>query len=421
MSKHPIRLSFRDVVRDVVIEMTSQLGKTALLIAAVALSVGALLASFGISRNAAYQIDADLAASTIRHVTVEASETELSERASNSGKEIVTDVAADAETGDAFFFPADTQQRLESLNVVQDAGIVLNVSDLVTLDVARPQVAIDPSHAPSAQTIHAVSSGYLEASGIAPAGGNPLFLDTELNIAFLTPKAAQELGVPTTANTADISISVDGKSYSVAGFLAQNSRIDDGIVIPFQTGTRIAGSNVTASVLIEAKMGAGNVVSRWAAVAILPQSPESLSVSQVVSAESTRGNVSVQLTRQAMWVGAFLVVLASLLVANSMIVSVTARTTEIGVRRALGSSKSSVAAVFWAEGALIGFLGGLTGSAVTVWVVLGAALVNQWTARLDPLWIVFGPALGTLVGLVASAYPSFRAARIHPAIAVRSN
>lgn len=53
-----------------------------------------------------------------------------------------------------------------------------------------------------------------------------------------------------------------------------------------------------------------------------------------------------------------LLIVLTVLIANSMIVSVTARTTEIGVRRALGSSRAVCVAVFWCEGALTGALAG---------------------------------------------------------------
>ena len=49
------------------------------------------------------------------------------------------------------------------------------------------------------------------------------------------------------------------------------------------------------------------------------------------------------------------------------------------------------------------------------------AIINGWTAYLDPTWIAMGPILGLTVGIIASAYPALRASSIHPAIAVRSD
>lgn len=209
-------------------------------------------------------------------------------------------------------------------------------------------------------------------------------------------------------------------AYSVAGFLP-GKPLENDIVLPLKTAFHLAHGDRRSEILIRSKIGAGSQVSNVARVALMPNTPEKLSVSQVVSVDSIRENVSGQLAQQAAWVGAFLIVLTVLLIANSMIVSVTARTTEIGVRRALGSSRGRVAAVFWVEGAVTGALGGLVGSAVAAVIIVGVSAISGWTAVLNIGWILLGPLLGAAVGIVASAYPAARASLIHPAIAVRSN
>lgn len=113
--------------------------------------------------------------------------------------------------------------------------------------------------------------------------------------------------------------------------------------------------------------------------------------------------------------------LTCLLITNSMVVSVVARTEEIGLRRALGASRAGVSAVFWAEGLVIGFVGGATGSTVGAVAVVAVAAANRWTAHIDPGFFVVGPALGGFIGLLASAYPAWNATRISPALAVRSD
>ena len=109
------------------------------------------------------------------------------------------------------------------------------------------------------------------------------------------------------------------------------------------------------------------------------------------------------------------------LITNSMVVSVTSRTTEIGIRRALGASRSAIAITFLVEGALVGFLGGLAGSVLSALVVLVVSAFSGWSAFLSAVWLAGGPLLGTVVGVLASVYPAARAARVQPAIAVRSN
>lgn len=127
------------------------------------------------------------------------------------------------------------------------------------------------------------------------------------------------------------------------------------------------------------------------------------------------------LGQQAAWIGGFLLILTMLLITNSMVVSVTSRTTEIGIRRALGASRSAIAITFLVEGALVGFLGGLAGSVLSALVVLAVSAFSGWSAFLSAVWLAGGPLLGTAVGVLASVYPAVRAARVQPAIAVRSN
>lgn len=125
--------------------------------------------------------------------------------------------------------------------------------------------------------------------------------------------------------------------------------------------------------------------------------------------------------RLAAGIGALLLVLTILLIANAMIVSVMSRTAEIGVRRALGASRSAVASLFLIEGGAVGFLGGLTGSALAVVSLLAVSLVHEWSAVMNPVVIGLGPLVGVVAGLVSSLYPAFRAAGIEPALAVRSD
>lgn len=410
-----------DLVTDISIELKSQPVKTARLILAVALSIGALLASVGISRNAAHQIDADLAASTIRLVTVTASEAAISEQSEQSQKS-ETALGQDVPSSSEDFFPPDTQQRLEKLDSVSTAGIMLNLTVIQSPEVTRPEIGIsNPAQAPGAQRIWGITSGYLETKEIELSHGKPDLRNSDLNVVYLGTSAAENLGVPITSDTTGINVTIGGRWHSVAGFLPEGSEFDTGLVIPYAHASKIVGSNLTATVLIKAELGAGSQVSQAAAHVIKPEAPQKLAVSQVVSADGARDNVATQMARQATWVGIFLIVLTTLLIANSMIVAVTARTAEIGVRRALGSSKSAVAAVFWFEGALIGLLGGAGGSAVTAWVIVIVAWFSGWTAIISPVWIALGPLLGAAVGLVGSVYPALRAARIRPAIAVRSN
>jgi putative ABC transport system permease protein len=104
---------------------------------------------------------------------------------------------------------------------------------------------------------------------------------------------------------------------------------------------------------------------------------------------------------------------------NVMLVSVTERTREIGVRMAVGARRRDLILHFLLEAMLISALGGLLGVAVGVLVIPLAAQLNGSTAVLQPdsIPLAFGVAL--LTGVVFGLYPAVRAAYLNPMEALR--
>jgi putative ABC transport system permease protein len=104
---------------------------------------------------------------------------------------------------------------------------------------------------------------------------------------------------------------------------------------------------------------------------------------------------------------------------NVMLVSVTERTREIGVRMAVGARGRDVVMQFLLEAMLLSAGGGLLGIAAGVLTVPLAASLNQGVALLDPgsVPLAFGVSLAT--GLVFGLYPALRASRLDPIEALR--
>jgi lipoprotein-releasing system permease protein len=112
-------------------------------------------------------------------------------------------------------------------------------------------------------------------------------------------------------------------------------------------------------------------------------------------------------------------------IASVLVVSVSQRSREIGILRAMGLSRLRVQRVFLIQGALLGLVGATFGSA------MGAGLVKLFTMfavtaeRSFPIVVSLALVTGvstvaTVTSLVAASYPARRAARLDPVVAIRN-
>jgi putative ABC transport system permease protein len=104
---------------------------------------------------------------------------------------------------------------------------------------------------------------------------------------------------------------------------------------------------------------------------------------------------------------------------NVMLVSVSERTREIGIRLAVGARQKDVVMQFLLEATLVSAAGGLVGVAVGVLSIPVAAALNQGVAVFDPGSIPLALGVAILTGVLFGLYPAVRASRLDPVEALR--
>ncbi len=123
-------------------------------------------------------------------------------------------------------------------------------------------------------------------------------------------------------------------------------------------------------------------------------------------------------------IGAIVVSIIALIAAgvgimNIMLVSVTERTREIGIRKAIGAKKNLILLQFLIEAVVLSLIGGLIGIVLGVGIgnLAGSFLHAQMAIPVD--WIMIGFSLCVLVGVVFGTYPAYKAANLDPIEALR--
>ena len=124
-------------------------------------------------------------------------------------------------------------------------------------------------------------------------------------------------------------------------------------------------------------------------------------------------------------VGLIALIVGGLSIINTMIMSVSERTREIGLKKAVGADTGSILGEYLLESAMIGFIGGLIGTGlgvVAIKLINSATGTKQVTVFAVSTFVVIGPIVfATVLGALAGVFPALRAARLRPVDALKED
>jgi putative ABC transport system permease protein len=200
---------------------------------------------------------------------------------------------------------------------------------------------------------------------------------------------------------------------------------DDLIVVPLRTfQRRVAGNQDVGAIYIEAGVGAEKVQSDVEALlreyrhVPAGQEPD-FQVRDMKEITETVERVTGVMTTLLGAIAAISLIVGGIGIMNIMLVSVTERTREIGIRLAIGAREGDVLRQFLIEAVVLSLMGGLAGIVLGVACSMAAARLLGIPFVFDPLIVAIALVFAAVIGIVFGYLPARRAARLDPIEALR--
>ena len=286
-------------------------------------------------------------------------------------------------------------------------------------------------------TVVGTSPSWLDVRARTLAAGRFLTDQDDVDVAAVTvlgSETATELFGST--DVVGRTVTINGIEFRVVGVLTPagsdaSANLDDQALVPLSTSANrlVGGSsrNAVSTIYLEAESADTLSAAYQEAQALLLNLHRSTSVatadftiSSQQSLLATATSVSKTLTILLTGIAALSLLVGGIGVMNIMLVSVTERTREIGLRKALGAPPTAIRRQFLVEAVVLGLAGGLLGAALGV---AGAKILPgllNTTIVISPTAVVGSIAIAIGIGIVFGVYPATRAARMAPIDALRS-
>jgi putative ABC transport system permease protein len=282
--------------------------------------------------------------------------------------------------------------------------------------------------------VQAVTPPYLTINDWKIAQGSA-FTDqdntTSANVAVIGQTVATNL-FPDGSSPVGKLIRIRNVPFTVVGVLASKGSTgfqdqDDTVMIPFQTGqVRLFGATSINQIVVQVATASQIDGVNTQIESLLRQrhqlqasAADDFSIRNNADIISRVSSVSDTMTMLLGGVAAVSLVVGGIGIMNIMLVSVTERTREIGIRLAIGAQPGDVLAQFLVEAVVLSVLGGVIGILVGSSVALALPTVAGWTTVLPWNAIVLSFGVSAAIGMFFGIYPARKASQLDPIVALR--
>lgn len=284
-------------------------------------------------------------------------------------------------------------------------------------------------------TIYGATSTYSEIHNLKISGGR-FITESDYNsnshIAILGPTVVEDLYGSSSYNPIGEVIRINGQNFTVVGVtVAKGSSgmtdSDDAIYVPLSTAMKqLFGVNYLSSISVQATdsdvmIQAQNQVGYFllARHKITDTTKADFTIRSQEDLLSTASSVAGTFTSLLSGVAAISLIVGGIGIMNIMLVTVTERTREIGLRKALGAKKKTIITQFLTESVILTFTGGILGVIIGIFTSYIYSRTNSSTFTISPYSVLLAFSVSVVIGVIFGWYPAKRAASLQPIEALR--